>query len=459
MANEPQPVLSFSMPNLTQADIDELNTNYDDIHNAVPTDLVNAFVAANLTLTPNVVLSILSGSTQWLLNDGDHYYEMRVDGTKLDVYSITSAAYSVLLTKAKTATGVTSIVIITNACHAILNTSMTLPKGMTKPDWFDPLVAHLDAAQVLATEWINDLAPDLTALLPQKVITYDTQYKAITNQIIKIADANPLAKGADDPNVKNVFALISALKSEVGTIHDDILAEDDKLIDWGNRMQKAHDDLASGVSSIQGAIADLSADIGKMNADISKLNALIEGENKAIAAAAIAVGVGIFVAVIGVALMFVPGAEVVGGIVTAVGAAAVVGGGVTWGIMQGKINKQYDEIAADQKKKDIDSQQIIALNGLSMATNQTVSSIAMATGALSNVRAMWKLFAGELEGVITQLNQADTGLALIVNEAFVNGAAAEWEFAAELAQQLLAPPVSAGGDVTLPMDVKVPAAA
>ena len=459
MANEPQPVLTFSMPNLTQADIDELNTNYDDIHNEVPTDLVNAFVAANLTLTPNVVVSILSGSTQWLLNDGDHYYEMRVDGTKLDVYSVTSAVYSVLLTKAKTATGVTSIVIITSACHAILNTSMTLPKSMPKPDWFDPLVAHLDAAQELATEWVNVLAPDLTALLPQKVITYDTQYKAITDQIIKIADANPLAKGADDPNVKNVFALIGALKSEVVTIHDDILAEDGKLLDWGNRMQTAHNNLADGVSSIQAAMADLGADIGKMDADISRLNALIVGENKAIAAAAIAVGIGIFVAIVGVALMFVPGAQVVGGIVAGIGAAAVVGGAVTWGIMQGKINKQYNDIAADQKEKDLDNQFIIALSGLGLATTQTVSSIAMATGALSNVRAMWKLFAGELGGVITQLNQADTGLALIVNEAFVNGAAAEWEFAAELAQQLLAPPASAGGGVTLPMDVKVPAAA
>lgn len=458
MTNEPKPVLEFSMPDLTQDDIDKLNTNFENISNAIPTDLMEAFNTAKLTLTPNVVVSILSGSTQWLLNDGDHYYEMRVDGTSLDVYSITSAVYSVLLTKAKTATGVTSIVIITSACHSILNTSMTLPKGMDKPKWFDPLVEHLDAAKTLATEWVNDLAPDLTALLPQKVITYDTQYNAITKQIVKIADANPMAKGADDPHVKNVFALIDALKSEVGDIHEDIVAEDSKLVDWGDRMQKAHDDLADGVSSIQSAEADLAADIGKINADISRLHALIEGENKAIAAAAIAVGVGIFVAAIGVALMFVPGAQVAGGIVAGIGAAAVIGGGVTWGIMQAKINKQYDSIAADQKQKSVDNQQLISLKGLELATNQAVSSIARATNALSDVRAMWKLFGGELQGVLDQLNMADVGLALIVNEAFVNGAAEEWGFAAQLAQQLLAPPVSAGA-VTLPMDVQVPKAA
>ncbi|MGH9198496.1 MAG: alpha-pore-forming cytotoxin MakA, partial [Acidimicrobiia bacterium] len=347
MADAPQPILVFSMPGLTAADIALLNTNYDDVHNAVPTDLISAFTSAHLTLTANVVLNILSAGTQWLLNDGDEYYEMRVDGTNLDVYSVTSAAYSVLLTKAKTATGVTSIVIITSACHSILNTQLNLPAGMKKPDWFDTLVAHLDAAKTLAAEWINTLAPDLTALLPNKVINYDTTYNAITNQIRKIADANPLAKGPDDPNIKNVFALISALKDEVGSIHDDLVVEDGKLVEWGNRMQKAHDDLFNGVATIQAAEADLAADIGKMDADIARLNALIAGENKVIAAAAAAVGIGIFVAIVGVALAFATfGAGLV---VAGIGVAAVIGGAVTWGIMQDKINKQYDQIAADQK--------------------------------------------------------------------------------------------------------------
>jgi hypothetical protein len=453
MADQPQPVLTFSMPGLTQADIDMLNTNYDDIHSAVPAELIHAFVTANLTLTPAAVVYILSGSTQWLLNDGKHYYLMRVDGNKLDVYSVTPAVYSVLLTKSKTATGVTSLVLITNACHAILNTSMSLPDGMKKPAWFDPLIAHLDDAKTLAAEWINTLAPDLTASLPNKVINYDSQYNAITGQIIKIADANPMAKGADDPNVKNVFALISALKSEVGTIHDDIAAEDEKLMEWGRRMQTAHDNLAGGVASIQAAEADLAADIGKMNADISRLQALIEGENKAIAAAASAVAVGIFVAIVGAALAVVTFGA--GAVVAGIGIAAVIGGAVTWGIMQHRINEQYDQIANDQKQRNVDNQQLIALKGLEMATSQTASSIAMATSALSNVRALWKLFAGELEGVLNQLNQAQTGLALIVNEAFVNGAQEEWKLAAQLAQQLLAP-VDKTVTGTVPMDITVP---
>jgi Bacillus haemolytic enterotoxin (HBL) len=443
------------MPNLSKDDIAKLDTNYADIRKAIPDDLLKAFVAADKTLTANAVVTILEGSRQWLLQDGSNYYLTRVDGEKLDVYSLTSAAFSVLLTKSKMATGVTSIVLITNACHAILNTQLNLPDGMTKPKWFDGLVGKLDAAKALATEWINTLAPDLTASLPNKVINYDTQYGAITNQIIKIADANPLAQGPNDPNVKLVFQLISALKTQVGKIHDDIAAEDQKLLDWGMRMQTAHDNLSGGVQSIQAAEADLAADIGKMDADISRLHSEIEGLNKAICAAAISVALGIFTAIVGAVIFLIPGAQVAGGIVMGIGAAALIGGAVTWGIMQKRVNDDYDTISRDQKEKSADQAQLIALRGLEVATAQSVGAIATATSALSNVRALWKLFAGELEGVLQQLNQADTGLALIVNEAFVQGAQDEWKLAAELAQQLLNP-VAVRVDTSLPMDVTVP---
>lgn len=458
MTDPTQPVLVFSMPGLTKDDKAMLDTNYAEIHSAVPADLIKAFVAANLKLSPNAVVYILAGGSQWLLNDDKNYYLMRADGEKLDVYSVTSAVYSVLLTKSKTATGVASIVIITNACQAIRNTSLALPKDMTKPDWFDPLVAHLDAAKQLADEWIDTLAPDLTCALPQKVIHYDTQYNAITNSIIKIADANPQAQGSDDPNVKNVFALITALKGQVVKIHDDIGKDDEKLLEWGKRMQTAHDNLSGGVASIQAAEAALAADIGKMDTDMARLRSEIDGLNKAICAAACAVAIGIFVAIVGVVLAF----ETFGAglVVAGIGAAAVIGGAVTWGIMQSKVNNDYDQISKDQHEKDVDKQQIIALRGLEVATSQTVDAIATATSALSNVRALWKLFEGELDGVLGQLNQAQTGLALIVNEAFVNGAQAEWALAGELAKQLLAP-VPQGTPVVanLPMDVKVPKAA
>jgi hypothetical protein len=126
--------------------------------------------------------------------------------------------------------------------------------------------------------------------------------------------------------------------------------------------------------------------------------------------------------------------------------------------MQHKINEQFDEIAKDQKELSEDKQQLVALQGLSTASNQALSSIALATSALSAVKASWKLFEGELQGVLDKLNLAQTGLALIVNEAFVNGAEAEWELAEQFANQLLNTPATVEGK-TLPMQGSNAAAA
>ena len=50
----------------------------------------------------------------------------------------------------------------------------------------------------------------------------------------------------------------------------------------------------------------------------------------------------------GIALAFVTFGA--GAVVAGAGAVAVVGGAITWGVMQHKINEQYDEIAKDQEK-------------------------------------------------------------------------------------------------------------
>lgn len=446
MADQPQPVLQFTVAGMTEDDIVTLDKNYGDVSNQVPARVATAFQTAAQGLDTSVTIMIYSMKTQWLLADGARYYSMRINaGQGLDVFALTKDMYGVLKTSAATANGVSAINIITASCHAIQNTQLNplqawIDDPKKKPAWFDPLVAHLDTAKNLANQWVDDIGPDITAKLPGKIVTYGTTYNAITAQIIKIADAFPSAKGADDPNVKNVFALIDALKSEVTDIHSDILAEDEVMKKWGKDMQAAYNDLSTGVGNIQAAETDLNADIGKMKSAIDGLKAKIEGENKAIAAAGLAICFGAFAMVVGLALAPVSAGTSV--IIGGIGAIAVVGGAVTWGMMQHRINEQYDEIAADQKQIDEDKRQLVALAGLEMGTSQAVQSLSVATQALSTARALWLLLATELDGVVSQLNLADQGLALIVNEAFVQGAAKEWDAATDLAKTLINTPMT-----------------
>ena len=54
-------------------------------------------------------------------------------------------------------------------------------------------------------------------------------------------------------------------------------------------------------------------------------------------------------------------------LVAGTGGLLIVGGAVTWGVMQSKINAQFDEIAKDQKELDDDKRQLVALQGLASA--------------------------------------------------------------------------------------------
>lgn len=333
----------------------------------------------------------------------------------------------------KTASGFASLHIVTSACHGVLNTNFTAPSP--KPEWFDDLSQKLDNAKVLANQWIDDLAPKMTASIPTHVINYGTTYDAITDQIVQLLDENPTAKGKDDPTVKQVFALIQALEQEASQIVQEIEDTQTQLKTWGDAMQQAHDDLFNGAKNIQDLQTDLQTDINKMNNAIAGLHAQIDEQNKIIAGMGAAIGVGLFAMVVGVALAPVTGGYSLIG--TAIGAAAVVGGAITWGVMQHKINQEFDEIAEDQQKLNDDQRQLVALQGLSLAANSAISSIAVATNALSDIKTMWTVFQNELQGTIDKLENADEELMAIVNKAYVLAAQKEWKLAVKFAEQLV----------------------
>lgn len=357
-----------------------------------------------------------------------------------------TAAASTSNTNSTTGSGFAALTIVTTACHGVLNTVFIAPSP--KPAWFDGLSAKLDTAKVLAHEWINDMAPKMTASIPGHVIDYATTYRAMSDQIVDLLNKNPTAKGKDDPVVQEVFALIQVLQDELARIIGEVQETQDQLKVWGDRMQKAHDDLYAGAADIQKLQSELTAEIEQMNSAIKGLRDLIDSENRTIAAAGIAVGVGLFALVAGLALAPVTGGASL--IVSGLGLVTIIGGSVTWGVMQSRVNHQFSEIAKDQQHIDEDKRQLVALQGLSLAANSAISSIATATQSLSDVKVMWGVFQGELQGTLYKLNHTDEELSAIVNKAGVIGAQSEWDLAVEFAQQLVGMKVGTEAR-TLPM--------
>jgi predicted nucleic acid-binding Zn-ribbon protein len=341
----------------------------------------------------------------------------------------------------QSANGFASLQIITSACHGVLNTNFTPPEK--KPDWFDALQLELDAAKVLANEWIDDIAPTMTSKIPNHIINYSTTYDATIEEILNQLDQNETYRktyGKDDPiAVQNVSDLIQALEQEASGIIKDMDDINTRLTTWGDKMQKSHDNLFKGTATIQNAEMALQAEITKMNNAIAGLNAEIDFQRKVIAGSGIAIGVGLLMLVAGVALCIATAgtAAIAAGVVAGLGAAAVIGGSVTWGVMQSKIDKELGQIAEDNKTIADDQRQIVALRGLTLATNGAVSSISIATSALSDVKVMWKGFQGELQGTIDKLKKGEEALSTIVKKVDIKAAQKEWKLAEEFAQKLL----------------------
>lgn len=335
-------------------------------------------------------------------------------------------------TSKTSATGFASLQLVTASCHSILSTNFIAPTP--KPDWFDALSADLDNAKVHAREWINDIAPMMTASIPSHVIDYGTTYAAMTDQIVDLLDKNPTARGKDHPVVKQVFELIHALQAELKAIIAKVESVQVRLKIWGDKMQAAHDRLFASASSIQETAIELQAEIEKMNLAIKMLREQIESENKAIAAGAAAIGIGLFALVAGIAFAPVTGGASL--IVSGIGALGIIGGGVTWGVMQAKIDSQFKEIAEDMKKIAANQRQIVALQSLSLAANTAISAIATATQALSDVKVMWTVFQNELQGTLDKLEKTDEELSAILNKAWILAAQKEWNMAVDFAQKL-----------------------
>lgn len=341
--------------------------------------------------------------------------------------------------------------LITFASHAVANTVFVAPSP--KPDWFDDLNDQLGAAQVLAQQWIDTYGPQVTQTIPLQVINFGSNFTAATDAILAIVKANPNAQGKDDPSVVQIREIITQtllppIESVIGQMSD----VSTQLTTWGGAMQIAHNNLTTKSTSIQSAEIALQGDISAMNNAINSLNEEISAENKAIAASAAAIGIGVFALIVGIALAPETGGAslLIGG---GIGAAGIIGGSVTWGIMQKRINDQFKEIANDQQEIADDQRQIVALQGLALASNNAVSSIELATQSLSKLQTQWGTFQGELQAVVTKLESAEQAISTIVQGVFTSAAQTEWGAAIDTANNLVNAKIEIQS-ATLPMDSK-----
>lgn len=297
---------------------------------------------------------------------------------------------------------------ITEGCTAIRNTRFQAPA--TKPAWFDSLNGKLEALKHFANTWLDDYAIAITSTIPTSIMTFVPVYDASAKVLRDIIQRSPdelshsdavLAREVIARMVANVHTI--STKVEYYAKVDGQMVASGKLIDWQKNMRAARDALDKGSDSIQNARTDLQKDIAEYKEKITTLKAEIEQYNKMVALGAGLVGGGIFVGVVGLGFCFA--FPWVGGVLIAVGAGMVIGGGVTWGVMQKKINKANREIVDYTAKIAEGNKTILALDSLSTAAHTCLDSADSAIQNMTDFAATWATFGSSLRATMAALEK------------------------------------------------------
>ncbi len=327
---------------------------------------------------------------------------------------------------------------ITESCTAIRSTRFSYPG--TPPDWFDPLNQKLDVCKKLAAQWLDDYSVAVSATIPMSVINFVPVFDASAKALQDIIDRSP---GELSPNdLHTAQTILRRLIKEV----DEITAKVEgyasiqdgkskgKLIDWQNAMRRSKDDMQDGSDSIQKAHQELVNEIAQYNARIDTLRASIDHYDKLVALGAGLVGAGAFVGIIGFGFVF--DFHVLGGIALALGLCMIIGGAVTWGVMQSKINKANDEIIQAQSRIAEDKQTVVALDTLNAASNLALNSTASAVANMSDLAATWMFFGDDLRRTYNALQAGSDEAVAALLQLQLTEARAYWAQTKQYAEKL-----------------------
>lgn len=328
---------------------------------------------------------------------------------------------------------------ITESCTAICNTRFKAPAR--KPAWFDGLNGKLQVLQGYANTWLDDYSIAVTSTIPTSIITFVPTFDASAKVLRAIIARNPVTLNpADAATARDVLARMVA---KVYTIADQVeryakvdehMVTSGKLIDWQKNMREARAALDTGTDNIQAARTDLQAQIAEYKGKVTALKAEVEHYNKLIALGAGLVGGGAFVGVVGFGFCFA--FPVVGGILLALGAGMVIGGGVTWGVMQNKMAKASRDIAEYTAKIAEGDKTVVVLDNLSAAAHTCLDSADSAIQNLTDFAATWVTLGHSLRATMEALGRGGKEAASALLAMDLDEAEENWTDAKEYAKKL-----------------------
>lgn len=296
---------------------------------------------------------------------------------------------------------------ITDSCFAIRNTIFN--PVTPKPDWYDGLNGKFNSVKHYADQWLDDYSVVVTSTIPNSVMTYSPIFASRAEYLLSILSSGSGDLTADElATTRNVLTKMLDKSTPIYNDAKQYARMENgkavgKLIDWRSNMSAAGLELKSGTDNIQKAASSLQQEITEFKNEISSLKVDIAYYQKLVATGAGLVGGGIFIGTIGGGLCFA--FPVVGGIILALGIAAVIGGSVVWGVYQKKINDANSRITELNTKLSERGKTLAALTTLSTSMDLAVDNAENAIKNMTDFSASWLTFGKSLENLIHSIDE------------------------------------------------------
>lgn len=332
-------------------------------------------------------------------------------------------------------------------CAAIKNT--TVAEQPEPGAWYKPFMTELQTAQAHATTFLQKIGPTCWSTIPNAVIQYGQTFaNAMADVSAIVATANKSQGGVlTDTQLTEVIALFTALEQKLsellGNVNDSNLTLANPTI-YGckNDLNTFNGWLATDDKALIGGQNGAAVEVGllqkdedAMNSNITELYGEIKVWNNIILSSEIGIGVSIFVAVVGVAL--VPetgGTSLVATATGIIGLGASIAGTVVY---SDKVEAAQKKIAADQAALTVDQQQVNALNGIIQTIKLLSTENTAAQSAVETMVDQFTTLVSDTNTTVTNLDEADGNTAVGILETLdIQNAVSAWNTLVTYAQSV-----------------------
>lgn len=294
---------------------------------------------------------------------------------------------------------------VNNYAYAITNQS--LPVLDYPPKDYGDFASRFGTAKLHALNWTDNIFVAMIQLpitIKEQASTMFSLEETLIEMYLNNLIANPndatskkaLAKALEQVQtiIQNQLTSVSAIKGNLSQFSQDIY-------DDAKALTQISEDASKDVENDKETLADIQGDINSLKDDINTANILM-------AVSEMAIGIDIFVCIIGIAVCTIGENPAVGGGIIAV-AVTGIAAGITGTVVESlRIKSMQAEIDADQKQIDGLNQDIIMLQAVSTTFNSLYDANQKAHDALIGIESMWTSLNQTIEDVKTELTQVDT---------------------------------------------------